>query len=449
MSVLRGSTSHHAFEGALAAAEAGIDGELSLVQTYHNMSPAQDYVTPAACNVPAGTLTTQLNTASTFATATAERTWAKAVIAALPSSCVKTTPAGQYIAFRPAGRNAVYSMGWAPDKASDLARPRLLKAEYIFSPYQPGSALLTAGNLDFGGSVDVTTALTATGANVHTNGSSSMPASVHIDGTMTAAGTLSGCGSNVTGGCTSGSPVQSVPDANPRAVYTKYNSTTPQTSGWYDLCPDGSARYPSTSGPCAGTSVGSNGSAPGGWTFTAGNATTAPKWSINMNAVGSSPTPTVYYAYGSNVRMDGNNSVTMPYTILVEGVAATNAAVSAYGGSAICGEVGGDFYAKQVSLIPSSLVPGLGIMATGQISLNTQTQIGVDGNGAMVLAGHNLTTQASAGTTIIGAMVANNTCSDDGRGTNSPQGWTIKYDRTAEVPVSSLINTTLWLEYTG
>ena len=88
-------------------------------------------------------------------------------------------------------------------------------------------------------------------------------------------------------------------------------------------------------------------------------------------------------------------------------------------------------------------------MATGQISLNTQTQIGIDGNGAMVLAGHNLTTQASAGTTITGAMVANNKCSDDGRSVNSPQGWTINYDQTAEIPVSSLINTTLWLEYTG
>ncbi|MFL6288324.1 MAG: hypothetical protein ACJ73L_07995 [Actinomycetes bacterium] len=453
LSVLRGSTSHQAYEGSLAAAESGIDKELSMVQTYHNMTPAQDYVTPAVCNVPAGTLTTQLNTASTFATATAERTWAKAVIAALPASCVKTTSAGQYIAFRPTGRNSVYSMGWAPNQASDLARPRLLKAEYIFSPYQPGSALLTAGNLDFGGSVDVTTALTATGANVHTNGSASMPASVSIAGTMTAAGTLSGCGSNVTGGCTPGSPVQSVPDANPRAVYTTFNSSTPQASGWYDLCPDGIARYPATTGPCTGTSVGSSGSAPGGWTFTAGNSTTSPQWSINMNAVGSSPSPTVYYAYGSNVRMDGNNSVTMPYTILVEGITSTDAVgwptVSAYSGSAICGEVGGDFYAKQVSLVPSSLVAGLGIMATGQISLNTQTQIGIDGNGAMVLAGHNLTTQASAGTTIIGAMVANNTCSASGRDTNSPQGWTIKYDRTAEVPVSSLINTTLWLEYTG
>jgi Tfp pilus assembly protein PilX len=448
-SVLRGSTSHQAFEGSLAAAEAGIDHELSQVQTYHNMSPSQDYVTSAACNVPAGTLTTELNTTSTFSTAESERTWAKAVIDALPDTCLQSTPAGQYMAFRPLGRNTVYSMGWAPSKASDLARPRLLKAEYIFSPYQPGSALLTSGNLDFGGSVDVTTALTATGANVHTNGSSSMPASVTIDGTMTAAGTLSGCGTNVTGGCTPGSPVQSVPDANPRAVYTTYNSSTAQTSGWYDLCPDGKAKYPATTGPCTGSQVGSTGSAPGGWTFTAGTASAAPVWSINMNAVPSSPSPTVYYAYGSNVKMDGNNGVTMPYTILVEGLASTDSAVSAYAGSAICGEVGGDFYAKQVSLVPSSLVPGLGIMATGQISLNTQTQIGTDGNGAMVLAGHNLTTVASAGTTIIGAMVANNTCSEDGRDTNSPQGWTIIYDRTAQVPVSSLINTTLWLEYTG
>lgn len=448
--LLNGSVRHQNFEGSLAAAEAGLDFELSKVQQYKNQTPPADYVTAAPCNVTAAP------DGSVFDDPTTERDWAKSVLVSLPSSCLRTTSAGQYVAFRLAGRNVVYAMGWAPTKASPIDRPRVLKAEYIFAPYQPGNALLTAGNLNFGGSVDITTGVNVIGANVHTNGGVTMPNSVTVTGNVSAVGSAS-CSNAVTGTCTSGSTLQAVPDANPRVVYSAMNSDVAQDSGWYDLCPDGWARYPSTGGPCQGSQVvpagwGSAtppGTAPGGWVFTAGSANTAPKWSINMSSVPSSPSSTVYYAYGSNVVMDGNTGVTMPYTILVEGVSASDSAVSAFSGSAICGSVGGDFFAKQVSLVPASQLAGLGVMATGQISLNTQTQIGADGNGAMVLAGHNLTTQASAGTVIIGAMAANNTCNASGRTTNDPQGWTIKYDRTAEVPVSSLLNTTLWLEFTG
>ncbi|MFZ0325629.1 MAG: hypothetical protein WAN48_16035, partial [Actinomycetes bacterium] len=391
--VLNASVRHQNYEGALAAAEAGIDTELSKVQQFKNGTPSLDYVTAAPCNA------TSTPAASVFATADSERNWAKSVILGLPTSCLRTTSAGQYMAFRLAGRNTVYSMGWAPTKVSALGRPRLLKAEFIFAPYQPGNAILTAGALDFGGSVDITKGINVTGANVHTNGTITMPASVNIQGNVSAVGTA-GCGSGVTGTCTSAAPVQPVPDANPRSVYNAYNATTAQASGWYDLCPDGWARYPSTSGPCQGTQVipagwvsaSPPGSAPGGWTFTAGTSTKAPVWSLSGV---SSPGATVYYVFGSNASVvNPNPSGPYPYTILVEGVASSDPWVSSYAGSAICGTVGGDFEAKQVSLLPSPTLAGLGIMATGQVALQTQTTIGADGNGAMVLAGHNLTTQA-------------------------------------------------------
>jgi hypothetical protein len=44
-------------------------------------------------------------------------------------------------------------------------------------------------------------------------------------------------------------------------------------------------------------------------------------------------------------------------------------------------------------------------------------------------------------------MVAGNNCA--AAGGNNIQGVTINYDRNAQVPISSVIDTTLWLEYVG
>ncbi len=62
---------------------------------------------------------------------------------------------GEYVAIKPAGWNAVYAMGWSPSKAAPKATARLIKAEYLFSPYKPGNAILTSGNLSFSSSVTV------------------------------------------------------------------------------------------------------------------------------------------------------------------------------------------------------------------------------------------------------------------------------------------------------
>jgi hypothetical protein len=46
-----------------------------------------------------------------------------------------------------------------------------------------------------------------------------------------------------------------------------------------------------------------------------------------------------------------------------------------------------------------------------------------------------------------GSIIANNTCPQ--AGTNNIANMTITYDDSVEAPVYSVVNTTLWLEYTG
>ncbi len=46
-------------------------------------------------------------------------------------------------------------MGWFPSRAAANSDVRMLKAEYLFAPYKPGSAILTSGDLAFSSSVTV------------------------------------------------------------------------------------------------------------------------------------------------------------------------------------------------------------------------------------------------------------------------------------------------------
>jgi hypothetical protein len=63
-----------------------------------------------------------------------------------------------------------------------------------------------------------------------------------------------------------------------------------------------------------------------------------------------------------------------------------------------------------------------------------------------MLAGDKIDLQTSSAT-VKGSLIANNTCA--AAGSNEIQGMTITYDESVEAPVYSVVNTTLWLEYTG
>jgi hypothetical protein len=419
---LGSSSDHVRFEQSLAAAEAGIDRELANIQTARNQVPPVTYTGTAGC-VPSAA------PAGTFSSEASEKAWARAALEALPTSCTQSSGEGEYVAFKDPARQVVYSLGWSPERSAANAKSRLLKAEYIFAPFRPGQAILTGGDLDFSGSVAVN-AIAGLPADVHTNSNVvGINNSMNATGTLTASGTLSGCSSGVAGGCKAGQPQERVPVANPRAVYQDYALTTSQ---WFDLCPDGTVRSPSASGPCQGSLIAN--SPYNNWVFTAGNATTPGKWVVDNAAT---QYPGVYYVYGANAQLgnNGNSNETVTLTVLAE-----STTPAGFTNAATCDKYGGDITWKLFNV--QNYLRGTLFIAEGSLygSANSSASAGV------MLAGDKIDLQTSSAS-VTGSLIANNTCA--AAGDNEIQGMTITYDQSVEAPVYSVVNTTLWLEYVG
>lgn len=419
---LGSSSEHVSFEQSLAAAEAGIDEELSNIQTARNEVPSVNYETPTGCSVTAPA-------SSTFASEDTEKAWARNALSTLPTSCTRSNGQGDYVALKVPGRQVVYSLGWSPSRDDPNAKERLLKAEYIFAPYRPGQAVLTGGNLDFSGSVAVN-AVGGAGADVHTNSNvTGANNSLSVTGSMTAAGTIASCPGGVAGGCTAGSPPERIPVANPRAVYTDYAMTTAQ---WYDLCNDGTVRSASSSGPCTGTQIST--SPYRSWYWSAGNATTPGTWTLQNTGTSY---PGVYYVYGANAQIGANGNSNVVQTVSVLAEATTP---SGYTNAATCNKYGGNIEWKLFDI--QNYLRGVVFIAQGSLTggANSTVQSG------LMLAGDKIDLQTSSAT-VKGSLIANNTCA--AAGDNEIQGMTITYDESVEAPVYSVVNTTLWLEYTG
>ena len=419
---LHSSSDHVNFEQSLAAAEAGIDRELSNIQVAKNQVPSVAYANTSPC-APA------TPASSVFATQDTEKAWARTALESLPASCTASNGAGQYVAFKAPGRQTVYAMGWSPSRNDVNAKARVLKAEYIFAPFRPGQAILTGGNVDFSGSVAVN-AIAGLPADVHTNASiTGINNSVSMTGTLSASGSLSGCSSGVVGGCTSGQPLLTVPTANPRAVYNDYALTTTQ---WYDLCADATVRSPSASGPCQGATIAS--SPYNNWVYTAGSASAPGTWTIDDT---STQYPGVYYVYGANAKLGntGNPNGNATVTVLAE-----STTPSGYTNAATCNKYGGDITWKLFNI--QNYLRGVIFIAQGSLygTANSSASAG------LMMAGDKIALNTSSAS-VTGSLIANNTCA--AAGDNSIQGMTVTYDQSVEAPVFSIVNTTLWLEYVG
>jgi hypothetical protein len=421
-----GSSSDHVnFEQSLAAAESGVDSELSYIQSARNQVPSVNYESPVSCRpaTPA---------ASVFASEATEKAWARSALNALPSSCTKSNAQGEYVSFKLPGRQVVYSLGWSPERGAPNAKERLLKVEYIFAPYRPGKALLTGGDVDFSGSVAIN-ALAGLPADVHTNANATgINNSLNVSGSITATGTVNACSSNVVGGCEAGKPKERVPVANPRAVYTEYAMSYEANAQWYDLCNDGTVRSPSASGPCTGTQIST--SPYRGWYWTAGNASTPGNWQLRYTGTSY---PGVYYVYGANAVLDTNGNPSAVQTI---SVIAEATVPSGYTNAATCNKYGGNITWKKYDI--QNYLRGVLFIAQGSLDGNANSSA----KAGLMMAGDKIDLQTSSAT-VQGSLIANNTCL--AAGPNSVQGMEITYDQSVEAPVYSVVNTTLWLEYTG
>lgn len=410
---LRSSTDHGNFEGAIAAAETGIDQQLAELQK------DQDYSQGPAIG-------------STFLSEEAERSWAVTTIqsqAALGQPII-STGTGEFIAIKPPDHNVIYSLGCDPACDSPQAKQRLLKVEYLFAPYKPGNAILTAGNLSFSSSVTVDVSLAAGGgtANVHTNGDADgTGCSQTVNGSVTSSGGYSVCGSVGNADSGGSKPLESVPEVRARYLYTQYAED--YSSSWYDLCPDGKVKRADEDGPCQGDTLTdlASGGVYRGWSFAAGSGTTAPIWSMTSTSWGDG----IYYVYQGDADISRNTTANA-ITVIAE-------ARSTGGPSSRCSKYGGNITAKLVT-INSAALPGTVLVADTDLVMtsNFQAGIGVFGAGDQVKV-------ETSSNGITGTVIANDRCTAGGD-VNEVKNAVINYDRNVEVPLLDIIRTTQWLE---
>lgn len=414
MASLRSSTDHDKFEGAVAAAEAGVDSTLAQLQANqaYSLGPA---------------------IGGTFATPDAERQWAYTHIMSQHSSGSSwiSTGSGEYLAIKPSDMNVIYALGCDPNCDAANAKQRLVKVEYLFAPYKPGNAILTSGDLSFSSSVTVDVTANAVGgtANVHTNGSATgTGCSQTVNGIVTASGGYSVCGSVGLSGSGGNMPQESVPQVKPRYIYDQYSAQYRST--WYDLCPDGKIRRPAAT-PCTGTQYAdaSGGASFQGWTWTAASGTTPALWDMSSTSWGSG----IYYVYQGDANIN-RNTVVASATVIAE-------AAPTGGTSATCNKLGGNITAKLVT-ISNAALPGVVLVADGNLSATSHFEAGI----GVFAAGDQIQVETSSNG-ITGTVIANDTCPSSTTGmTDQVKNAVINYDQNVEVPLLDIIRTTQWLE---
>lgn len=434
---LSSSRLHVEFEASLDAAETGLEATLGLIQTANDAGGS--YTSPGSCSA---SWTWPSTTVPTIAQETA---WARAAFAAMPGSCVQNAGAGQYIAFRAldqAGRvvPVVYAIGYSPSKATD-ATGRILKAQFVFSPYSPAYAILAKATIAFTGAVDISVGAgaTAASADVFAVGNITNSGALTVDGSLSATGTNSLVGScpsvSITGSCVQGAAAQAVPTSTARGIYRSLSASMPL--GWYDLCPDGSVRRPDplSATPCLGTSTLLSGSGTyRGWAFSGSGSSKT--WTFTP--VVGTPYPGAYYAFQTNVVVTGSGPAGTTATLTAIAEAAPTGGLAAS-----CNKSGGDIAWSNSNV--DAYLPGVVFVADGQLTSTVNATVGV---GLLVAADNFISTPASGTTTSIeGAILTNNNCAI--RAGNTIQRTNLVFDDTADVPLATTVRTTEWLELVG
>jgi hypothetical protein len=448
-----------AFEQALAAAEAGIDRTLGQVQWAYDSAFA-DYPIPAPGIAPVAgctASTVQLPPESTSA-GWDEKGWADAKLDALElaplagdrPACMVSTPTGDVLILKPINAEGrrdikygrVYARGWSPGWGNDKAVERTIKVEYVFMPYQPKHAVLTGANLELQGSylVDEANGVDPATAGVHTNGNLTVTGSGgDVSGPVTYNGTgptLTFSGGVVTKTTT---PVR-IPPVSAERMYFQAESRGDafiDVARWRDLCTDGKAHVWSASGPCMGdvSPVGT-----GGWVMS-GTSDIDRVWTATRDVVDGT-----YYVEHANARNGSGNPSLNSITVIASATtlaSKNNCPTPRYGGS-----IDWDHYAVGV--------PNFGdlwFLADQDLRVHANFDAGT--NGATPVAGTYIAGEEielwTSSSMLVGSVLAANQCPDDSGiitgDANEVQGQNIWFKPNADSPFSSMISTTLWLEY--
>jgi hypothetical protein len=446
---------HTTYDDGLVSAEQGVDLGLARVAGEYNLD-GSIYVSPHATATafdatPDCSASTVVFPASAGVSAAAERTWARAQLTALAAvpGCLHTGPQGQYTMLAPSGRQAVYSLGWSPSYAAYVAhrgRARMIKTEYLFSPYKPSNAVLTGGDLEIDSSTTVTTAPGAdpTLAAVHSNGN------ITVDsGNPAVSGPVSQSGSgslyasnNFLGGATTLSAAQTVPRISAVGVYNR--NVANYLGAWFDLCSDGKVRAGATTGPCTGALIGDYG--PGGanaggvfangWAY---NGSSNPKQWLVTDSFNNG----VYYVDRADVAMGSG----------VGNVAVAKATIIAAASKTTCDKVAGNIDWDHVD-IAAPYISNTFMVADQDMRTGSNFYAGSSSGGTTVsglfIAGDQVQLETSSAGAY-GAVIAADQCDPNGSlvDANVIKNPAVYYDPNGYAPFTDVINTTLWLEYVG
>lgn len=506
---LDASARHDNFDAAVATAESGIDQTLARLQRAYVDDGGKEFYTPST-GITGVDTTPVCNAApipnpGSFASATAEKQWALTQISTLLAahpSCLQHAAHGDFVVIKPQGKLTIYAEGWSPSYGAKNARARLIKAEYLFVPYAPSNAILTGCSATIG---DSTSVLVAPGvpaglASIHSNcdlttGSS---CALQVSGQISMTGNYSGCAYPSPNGKIGGdgkvdqSPAQPVPNVTAYQIRDNLNptqSTTAQQaaiyrSEWHDYCPNGTVHaIPAAAGdgtvditPCAGPQIWptSGGSAnvcdisPDGFRYEGNDAINGATWTaVGQSGGASGVAPGIYYFNGGNVVPgDGTspfnstcsggglgNVSTSSATIIAAAVLPSGQPMTDFDPS-VCTphKIGGNIVWNHDSLGAPAIF-NLFMFADADLSTSSAFQaggaVGTNVQAGMFIAGDQVNMQTSS-QGAYGAVIAEDQCpTNDPNKQNVINNPTIYYDPNAAAPFTSLIDTTLWLEFVG
>lgn len=452
------------FERSLAAAESGIDYALGELQWAFDTSfadfpvPMKDQAPTTACTADSVQLPTAANTPATWD----ERAWAESALNALEAAplagtrpaCLMETPSGDVLVLKP--RNAtggaglkygrVYARGWSPRWGDPNAIERTVKVEYVFMPFQPKHAVLTGSNLELKGSylVDEANGVAANTAGVHTNGDLDFDGS---GGDVSGPVTYIGNGDTVTFGNGTQPKQIKTPVRIPRVSALQFYRQAPSRgsvapNSWADLCPNGEARAWSANGPCDPGAQVLGTSGYNGWEHSAtsssafkGNA--APMWTANRDTVSGT-----YFVWDANA-INGSGNPDFDSITVIAGSSVNPCATPRPGGNIIW-----DHFAVGIPHFSD-----LWFLADQDLHVHANFDAGSNGTNPVAgtyIAGEEVSLVTSS-SMLVGSVLAANQCKNDlgpvEGDENEVQGQEIWFKPNADSPFSSIISTTLWLEY--
>jgi hypothetical protein len=243
---------------------------------------------------------------------------------------------GQAFAIRPrdaAGDplDEIYAIGATPAFDAPRAMIRTIKLQVAQDNFIPRFAILTDGTLKFGGNAKIVSPSCDTSpgmqetciADIHVNAGFENPGnSSEIQGQVRVAGGTCPAGVTAVNGCVD-SDVQPypVPAFTARSFYMRdldqlRSDPDGREVDWWDLCPDGTVKEPSSAGPCTGEKVwpeDGSGNNFLGWDYRAAQQ----EWRGGAVNAG------VFYVYRSNASIQGSDGTAggqqRAVSVIVEG----------------------------------------------------------------------------------------------------------------------------------